>query len=156
MLSTVAIVAGAALCACAWRWRGSGHLALGRILCAGLIAVPSLWHDWPMGLAVGLLTWAASCLEHDPGGKDLEQNLLSGVLLTGFAALAALAAGNWAAAGALAVAGLLKGPLYRLPEADPQARWIPAALRGRFLYRELAFGAAWGAAVGNAFMEVLR
>ena len=136
-------LAGALLGALAWRWRGSGHLGLGRLLCAGLLAIPALYHNWPLGLAVAALTFAAACLEHDPGGKDLEQNLLSGVLLTGFAALEAAGRGDWLAGGFLALAGLLKAPGYRWTPRGPEPDM-------KFLWRELAYGACWGTAAGYA------
>lgn len=153
-MSAIAIVAGAILCGCAWRWRGTGHLALGRILCALLVALPGAFADWPWGAAafgpVAGLAWAAACLDHNPNPESLPDTLLSS--LTGLAftlapsvALAVL--GHWTGAVALAIAGLLKGPCYRLPRG-------PAADL-KFLWRELAFGAAWGAAAGLAlWLEV--
>ena len=145
------IVAGAVLLALAWRWRGSGHLALGRLLCAALIATPALWHNWPLGLAVALLSWRGASTDHDPSGRKIAQNTDSGLFFTGWAALEAAARSDWIAGALLAGAGLAKGALYRLlPESNPEARWVPAPLRGRFLWRELAFAACAGAAAGYA------
>lgn len=138
------IIGGAVLGACAWRWRGTGswHLGPGRVLCAGLIAAPALWHDWPLGLAVLLLSWRGASTDHDPSGRAIAQNTDSGLFFTGAAALEAAARGDWAAAAFLAGAGLAKGVLYRLP-AGPEPDQ-------KFVWRELSFGACWGAAVGAA------
>lgn len=138
-------ILGALVGALAWRWRGTGswHLGPGRVLCAALIAAPALWHDWPLGLAVLLLSWRGASTDHDPSGKAIAQNTDSGLFFTGPAALEAAARGDWIGAGLLAGAGLLKGPLYRLLPSGPEPDQ-------KFVWREAAFGACCGAAVGVA------
>lgn len=138
------ILAGALLGAFLWRWRGSGgNLAAGRALCALLIAVPALWHDWPLGLLVLLLAWRGASTDHDPGGRLIWQNLDSGLFFCGPAAIVAAAVGDWIGAAALLLAGLAKGPVYRYVPRGPEPYL-------KFLYRELAWGALWGAAAGAA------
>lgn len=148
LIRAAAILAAVMLGAFAWRWRGTGswHLLPGRILCAGLIAAPALLHDWRLGLAVAVLSWRGASTDHDPSGRNIAQNTDSGLFLTGWASLEAASRGDWISAGLLAGAGLLKGLLYRLP-AGP-------APDLKFVWRELAFGAVWGAAVGASLWPV--
>ena len=143
------------LSALVYRWRGAGHLAWGRILCAALVALPVAATEWPWGLAaylpVGVLAWAALCLPHNPNPERLPERLLvalTGLAFTGAPALALAALGHWTAAAALALAGLAKGLCTALPKG-------PSTL-GKFFWRELAFGASWGAALDlSLLLEVL-
>ena len=119
------------------RWRGAGHLFLGRLACAALIAVPLLPVDGWLALAIAVLSFIGISADHDPGGGQLWLNSASGLIFTLWAAIAWLLAGFWPVALGLAVAGLAKGPLYRLVPRGS----LPAQ---KFLWRERAFGAAWG------------
>jgi len=138
--------------ALAYRWRGSGRSrGFGRPACALLIAIPALVADWRLGLCVALFSWLGVSQDHDPGGRDWQQNLASGVLFTGWAALAAAALGLWIAAGGFVLAGAAKAACYRLPEGTRTT----GPLKGRFAWREFAFGASWGASDDLALLSLL-
>ena len=121
----------------ACRWRGAGHLFLGRLACAVLIGVPLLLVDGWLALTVAGLSFVGVSADHDPGGGQLWLNSASGLLFTLWAALAWLLAGLWPVALLLAAAGLGKGALYRFVPRGPTETT-------KFLWRERAFGAAWG------------
>lgn len=126
----------------------------GRVACALLVSLPVAFL-WPWGTAAFLplagLSLVMLCLPHDPSGRDWLKQLWTGYLFT-LPAAAALYYGfdERLPSLFLSAAGAIKGACYLLPESNPEARWIPAPFRGRFLWRELAFGACWGAAAGAA------
>lgn len=143
------------LAAIAYRWRGAGNLAWGRAFCAVLAALPVAAAGWPWGLAayspVAVLAWAALCLPHNPNPDRPREVLLvalTGLAFTGAPAVALAVLGHWPAAAALAIAGLAKGPLYRFVPRGPEPD-------RKFLYREMAFGAAWGAALDLSLVLIV-
>lgn len=138
--------------ALAYRWRGTGNLALGRPLCALLIALPLAWENWIVALAVFAFSWRGVAADHDPSGKALWQNADSGLRFTEPAAFGWLFLGAWPVTLALMAAGALKAACCLLPEGTRTT----GPLKGRFVWRELAFGACWGLACDLALiMEVL-
>jgi len=142
-----AVLLGAILLGIAGRWRGSGRsYGLGRPACALLIAVPALLANWQLGLAVFGLSWLGVAQDHDPSGRDWQQNVSSGLLFTGYAALAEASQHDWRLAAAFALAGLAKGAWYLLPAGT----WSTGPLQGRFVWRELGFFATCGAVAGWA------
>ena len=150
------ILLGALAGAVAGRIRGTAWGKwYGRAACALLISVPVALH-WPWGTAAylpvaGASFWAV-CLPHDPSGRRWLLNVATGIAFTLPAAVAldVLLWPDKVGSVALVAAGALKAACYLLPESDPAARWIPAPLRGRFLWRDLAFNACCGAAPGWA------
>lgn len=143
----LAIVICSGLAAATYRWRGSGRSrGMGRPACALLIAAPALYTDWRLGAVVFGLSWLGVSQDHDPSGDDWQQNLTSGLLFTGYAALAEASQHDWLPAAGFALAGSLKAACGLLPAGS----WTTGPLRGRFVWRELAFGACWGAAMGVA------
>lgn len=145
-----AIIGGALLGAALTRWTGSGEgrLGTGRLLSAALIALSVFLQDWLLGLAVFALTWRAKSLPHGDGLNGSKPFFMAdtGLMLTGFAALAELALGRPLWAVLYAVAGLAKGLTYLLPEGTRTT----GRLKGRFIWKELALGAVVFAVAGGA------
>ena len=154
---TIALL-GALLGAVAYRVRGTAWGKwYGRVACALLVSLPVLFHglnavvelgpySLPLGVALAVVAYLlAACvsfttvgLPHDPSGANWLQQAATGAAFTLPCAVVLLLLGapDW---WLVAAAGLLKAACYRLPEGREGHR---------FLWRESAFGAVWGAAVG--------
>lgn len=155
-------LAGALVGAIVYRARGTDRWKWwGRIACALLVSLPVLTNaldaeiaieglppvrlGWVLALALwlavaGLSLWLVG-LAHDPSGRDVWLQARTGLALMAPTAATIAGLGEWSALW-LAGAGLLKAACYLLPRRE-----VPY---GKYLWKELAFGACWGAAVGAA------
>lgn len=158
------ILAGALLGALAYRARGTERWKWwGRAACALLVSLPVLTSaldariaieglppvdlGWTLagalyGAVAGLSVWLVG-LAHGDGLDGSNPWLMARTGLAFVAPTCATLAGlgEWSALW-LAGAGLLKAACYLLPRRE-----VPY---GKYLWKELAFGACWGAAVGAA------